>query len=135
MAISVLTAYSTLLEANAYVGTNSVWVGSTDQVKTDALLQARYYIDYTYENTFDQELPPAEVKYASALLAISFITNGDLFFKNESPLKRKLTQAGPVTTEKEFLYYVHKPDNIGYIDSILYPICKRKQSGTVTLIR
>lgn len=136
MAIGVTTAYATIAEASAYLLGNATWSEAEYQNKIDALLEARYYIDSNYSCSFDQSLPPDEVKYSSSLLAADFVLNGDLFYSNDIPIKSKSVKAGSVETSKEFgTISKKKPASIGKVDTIMASLGCTKLSGTVFLQR
>jgi len=136
MAISVTTAYATIQEASAYLIDNASWTAASFQAKTEALLTARYYIDGRYTCGFDQVTPPDEVKYASALLAADSILDGDLFFTNDIPVKKKSVKAGPVSTSKEYsVTSKKKPSSLNQVDVIMSAICSVNSPSTKFLIR
>lgn len=136
MAISVTTSYATVSEASAYLIGNTVWATASFQDKTDALLEARYYIDATYSCSFDQSAPPDEVKYASSLLASDFIVTGDLFFANESTIKKKSVKAGSVQSSKEYsATSKQKPASIGKVNAVMASLGCTNTGTTVFLQR
>ena len=136
MSISVTTAYATVPEATAYLVGNTTWSSASYQAKTDALLEARYYIDSRYSCSFDQENPPEEVKYSSSLLAADYIASGDLFYRNTATIEEKEVKAGSVSSKTVYgNNLTPTPSSIGKVDAIMSTICTVNSGGTVFLMR
>lgn len=133
--LTVTEAYATLSEADIYLENNSDWNGATDEDKTEALLDSRYYIDvnwYCDLSTYDTI--PDELKYANAVLA------GDLISDPESMdagpnTKKKFSKAGSVATMTEYFSGAkNKPKSVNKVKGILQDLCSRR-SGSARLTR
>lgn len=136
MALDVQASYATIAEASVYLSEVNSWLSASNQSKQNALMWGRYYIDQNYTSTFDQSAPPTEVKFANALLASDFLTDGDLFYSNDVPVKSKTVKAGSVEVSKTYQAYSKKPTSIGRVDAILSSVATRiGGSGTAFLIR
>jgi len=135
--IGVQVAYATVSEASAYLIGKTAWTAAAFQTKTDGLLEARYYIDSQYScPSFDQSDPPDEIKFASSLLAYDFVLAGDIFYVNQSGIKKKRVKAGSVEVETEYIGANKiKPTTKGQVDAILASLGCSVNAGTVFLQR
>lgn len=127
----IQSAYATIAEADLYLAIRADWLSLTTEVKDDALLWARYFIDTNFNCIIDYDAIPEEVKYANSLLAYDYFIQGDLYFDNEQIVKSKKVVAGKVETEKSFQAPSGTvPNSISKVVSILKPICS-KTSGNL----
>ena len=121
---TVLQSYATILQADTYLEIHTDWLDLWDEVKEDALLSARYFIDSNFSCSIDVDAIPEEVSYANSLLAYDYYIQGDLFFDNSKSTKRTKVVAGKVESEKEYFYgSKEKPSSLGKVKSILKSVC------------
>jgi len=136
-AISVTTAYATPIEADQYLRNSDAWLDLDIEVKEDALLQARYFIDARYDFIveFDPSNPQDEVKYASVLLASGYTSSGVLFNTSSAGIKKKSVKAGSVDTFVEYASPLTvRPSNLKLVDSVMSPVATAN-TGSVNLVR
>ena len=101
--LTVQGAYASVAEADAFLSNDDVWLELEENVKEDALLWGRYYIDTKFTCTVDSEVIPEEFKFANTLLAKDYTLQGDLFFDNEDSVKKKFVKAGEVESETTYM--------------------------------
>lgn len=125
-------AYATVAEADAFLDNNETWLDLDSEVKEDALLWGRYFIDVNFDCTVDMTAIDEEVKYANTLLANDYTVQGDLFFDNQKVVKRKEVVAGKVETVKE--YFSHSkdgPNSYSKVVAILKTVCNATRGSLV----
>ena len=121
---TVLQSYATILQADTYLEIHTDWLDLWDEVKEDALLSARYFIDANFSCSVDMDAIPEEVSYANSLLAYDYYIQGDLFFDNSKSTKRTKVVAGKVESEKEYFHNTkEKPNSLGKVKAILKNVC------------
>jgi len=129
-----IQAYATADEADAYLELHEDWLDLDSEVKDDALLWGRYFIDVKYDCEVDMDAIDDEVKYANSLLAYDYFIQGDLFFDNHESLKLKKVVAGKVSSEKEyFANSKTKPNSYSKVTAILKGVCS-KTRGSLTRV-
>lgn len=117
-------AYATLIEANAFLATNSIWQEADEDDANDALLWGRYFIDLNFDCVIDYSNIDEEVKFANSILAYDYLVQGDLFFDNESKIKIKRVKAGTVESETEYTTgKSSRPSSLSKVIAILKPVC------------
>jgi len=135
VAIAVTDSYCTLNEADSYLENNTVWNAASDEDKEEALLEARYHIDITYECDLATEtVIPDALKYATAILAAEAIADSAIF--NSSPsVQKERVKADSVEAETEyFTGSKSQPKKTKQVTSILQSICT-KIGSSVFLVR
>lgn len=126
-----IEAYATPAESDQYLAIHDDWIALTNEVKLDALLWGRYFIDVTFDCVIDMDAIDEEVKYANSLLAYDYFIQGDLFFDNQQVVKQKKVVAGKVETEKTFQTSSKTgPASYSKVVAILKPVCS-KVHGTL----
>lgn len=121
--MALKTSYATVIEADAYLSSNSVWLSLSTSEKDDHLLNGRYYIDanYTCSELLDTDPIPEEYKYANSLLAEIDMTTG-LYIVDKTggaPVVQKMAKAGPVEVETTYAGSRSTETKLGAIDK--YP--------------
>ena len=131
MAIATATQfYATSAEADVFLVLKEDWLDLDDDVKDDALLSARYYIDLNFDCVIDYLAISEEVKFANSLLAYDYFIQGDLFFDNDKSVLKKLVKAGSVESETEYGYAKSKrPNSLTKVVGILKTVCNHSKSG------
>lgn len=125
-------SYATPSEADGYLALKETWIDLDDEVKQEALLSARYYIDTNFDCVVDMDLIDDEVKHANSLLAYDYFIQGDLFFDNKKNIKSKKTVAGPVETETDYGYSrADRPNSLSMVIGILKSVCNHTKTGLV----
>lgn len=128
--LTVTESYATVSEADAYLENNTSWAAATDETKTDALLFARYYIDYNFSCTdiTDELTVPDAMKYATSLLAADYVADNTVFDSGAN-LRRELIQAGSVISEKEYFGgATNKPGSLALVKGVLKDLCSYSKS-------
>ena len=119
-----IQAYATVDEADEYLEIKTDWQSLTDEVKEDALLWGRYFIDANFDCTVDMDLIDDEVKLANSLLAYDYYIQGDLFFDNQRVVSSKKVVAGKVESEKTYSNYSKDSANsYSKVKAILMGVC------------
>ena len=132
--VGVQEAYTTTAESDAYLPLKEDWIDADDDVKNDALLWGRYYIDANYDCVVDSDAIEEEVKFANSLLGYDYLTQGDLFFDNHSNVILERVKAGSVESEKEYANWSKtKPNSASKVMSILSSICNNT-AGILTRV-
>jgi len=132
--VTVTQAYATAVESDTYLALHEDWLDLDTEVKDDALLWGRYYIDANFDCTIDADDIPDEMKFANSLLGYDYYVQGDLFFDNQSDILRKMVKAGTVETETEYSKgQTDKPNSLSKVVSILADICNNIQ-GSLTRV-
>lgn len=127
-------AYATADEADTYLALKEDWLDLDEEVKLDALLWGRYFIDANFDCTIDMDAIAEEVKYANSLLAYDYFIQGDLFFDNQRSVKQTKVVAGKVESEKTyFTQSKDGPASYSKVVAILKPICN-KTIGQLTRV-
>jgi len=125
-------AYATDLEADAYLALHEDWLDLDSEVKDDALLWGRYFIDANFDCVVDYDAIDDEVKYANSLLAYDYFIQGDLFFDNQKGLKSKKVDADGVLVEKDFGYASKdRPNSLSKVIAILKTVCNHSKGSLV----
>jgi len=128
VALTTEQAYATVTDADLYFSTNSVWSALTTEQKTDALLWGRYWIDITYDCSALTDTT-RELVISNCLLALDYVEQGDLFFANDSTIKKERIKAGSVETETEYLSGAKQlPNSAVKVFALLSSICPKKQT-------
>lgn len=133
--LGVLETYATVVEADAYMANSTDWGNASDELKFDALLDARYYMDTTFScDLSSYDVIPDEMKYANAVLADDLVRNPGIF--DHSPaVKLKMVKAGSVQSETEYMSgQKSTPATLKKVKGILKNICSGG-GATVELIR
>jgi len=126
-------AYATDVEADDYLSLHEDWLDLDSEVKDDALLWGRYFIDSNFNCTIDMDDIDDEVKYANSLLAYDYFVQGDLFFDNQDSIKIKKVVAGKVEVEKTYVSGTKdRPNSMSKVMAILKNVCS---SSTGSLVR
>ena len=121
-----IQAYATDSEADVFLTLKEDWLDLDSDVKNDALLWGRYFIDSNFDCEVDMDLIDEEVKYANSLLAYDYFIQGDLFFDNQNAVKSKKVVAGKVETEKTFVSATKDTANsMSKVIAILKGVCSR----------
>lgn len=134
--LAVTESYCTIDEADAYLENNTAWNAATDKDKTDALLEARYYIDVTFECDLSEEtVIPDALKYATAILAAEAISSPNIF--DSGPvIQKERSKADVVEVEKEyFVGSKNQPAKLKQVQGILQSVCTRVGLSTSWLLR
>jgi len=127
-------SYATAAEADVFLALKEDWLDLDDEVKEDALLWGRYYIDANFDCVVDYSAISDEVKYANTLLAYDYFIQGDLFFDNKKNVKSKKVKAGPVTTETDYGYSKSdQPNSLSKVIAILKTVCNYTK-GSLTRV-
>ena len=125
-------SYATAAEADAYLPLKEDWLDLDDDVKDDALLWARYFIDVNFDCVVDYSAIDDEVKYATSLLAYDYFIQGDLFFDNKKNVKSKKVVAGKVETETDYGYArTEQPNSLSKVIAILKTVCNHSKGSLV----
>lgn len=125
-------AYATVVEADAFLDLKTDWLDLDNDVKEDALLWGRYFIDINFDCTVDMDAIDEEVKYANSLLAYDYFVQGDLFFDNQKAVKRKEVVAGKVESIKEyFTQSTDGPNSYSKVVAILKNVCNQSRGSLV----
>ena len=128
----VQDAYATILQSDSYLPLKDDWLDADDEVKEDALLWGRYYIDANFDCVIDYDDIDEEVIFANSLLGYDYFNQGDLFFDNQDNLILKRVKAGSVETEKEYASGTRKrPNSLSKVISILSSICNNTSGRLV----
>ncbi len=126
--------YATADEADVFLVLREDWTDLDSEVKDDALLWARYYIDANFDCVVDYDAISEEVKYATSLLAYDYFIQGDLFFDNKKNIKSKKVKAGQVETETDYGYSTaDKPNSLSKVIAVLKTVCNHSQ-GSLTRV-
>ncbi len=130
--------YCTVVRADEILAGNADWLALDEDVKLDALVEARYYIDDRYScPTLDEAAIPTEMEYVNAWLAADAVDTG-LFDTNTNPdrIKSKSVKAGSVTTSKSYFSAASfRPATKAKCDTYLSGICYKNSSTVVQLVR
>lgn len=130
-----IQSYVTVLESDVFLEIHEDWLDLDDEVKEDALLWGRYFIDTNFNCVVDMDAIDEEVKYANSLLGYDYFIQGDLFFDNQQAVKQKKTVAGKVETEKTYQSpSVDGPNSYSKVIAILAPICSKTSARTLTRV-
>ncbi len=130
--VGVQESYATTVESDGYLPLKDDWLDADDDVKEDALLWGRYYIDANFDCVVDSDDISEEVKFANSLLGYDYFSQGDLFFDNRDGVILKRVKAGSVESEKEYERGIRiKPTSISKVVSILSSVCNRTTSKLV----
>ncbi len=98
-ALGVVEGFVTIAEADVYLETNSDWDSLSDELKQNAIVAGRYYIDGKYNSEVTGDMPD-ELKFANSLLASDYIASTASF--DSSPnVRKKRSKAGTVENEVE----------------------------------
>ena len=125
-------AYATVAEADVFLANDNTWLDLDNEVKEDALLWGRYFIDVEFDCTVDMDAIDEEVKYANSLLANDYTVQGDLFFDNQKTVKSKKVVAGKVESEKEyFTRSKDGPNSYSKVVAILKTVCNATRGSLV----
>jgi len=128
----VQDAYATISQSDSYLPLKDDWLDADDEVKEDALLWGRYYIDANFDCVIDYDNIDEEVVFANSLLGYDYLSQGDLFFDNQDNLILKRVKAGSVETEKEYASGTRKrPNSLSKVISILSSICNNTSGRLV----
>jgi hypothetical protein len=129
---ALATSYVSLAEANTVNAAEAVWTAASDESKNMALSFARQFIDSKYNcEIFDVTDAPAEIQYANALLAVSYL-NGTLFTEAvANVLERDVRAGGGVGVKTKFARSggTSVVDPFPAITSMIYGYCKLKTKG------
>lgn len=126
--------YATVAEADQYLRLKTDWIDLTDDIKEDALLWGRYFIDTNFNCVIDMDSIDDEVKYANSLLAYDYFIQGDLYFDNQRVVIKKKVVAGKVESEKQYSSISKDgPNSMSKVVAILKTICS-KTSGTLVRV-
>lgn len=130
--VTIQQAYATDVEADAYLALKEDWLDADPDMKDDALLWGRYYIDANFDCVIDADDIPEEAKFANALLGYDYFLQGDLFFDNQSDILIKKVKAGPVETETEYQNGKReRPNSLSKVVSILAVLCNNTQGSLI----
>ena len=135
--LGVTESYATIAEADVYLENNEIWQSVTDELKTDGLLAARYYIDITFScdlSDYDNNTIPEELKYANSLLAADY-TADITVFDSSVKIQEQEVEAGSVRSKKVFSTpKQNKPKSLNTVKGVLKNLCAFS-GGLVQLIR
>ena len=124
-------AYATVDEADAYLSLDTAWLGQSDEVKEDALLWGRYYIDSEFSCSYTEDGIPEEFKLANSLLARDYTVQGDLYFNNEKSIKIEFVKAGDVEAETTYRGSSKtRPNSLSKAKAVLAEYCQGSNSLT-----
>ena len=127
-------AYATAGESDSYLAIHEDWLDLDSEVKDDALLSARYFIDLNFDCVVDYDNISDEVKHANSLLAYDYFIQGDLFFGNKKNVKSKKVVAGKVETETDYGYArSDQPNSLNLVKGVLKPVCNYSR-GSLTRV-
>ena len=130
--VGIQQAYATTAESDTYLALKTDWIDADDDVKADALLWGRYYIDANFDCEIDADDIPDEAKLSNSLLGYDYFTQGDLFFDNQSNIILKRVKAGSVESETEYSKGVTtKPNSHSKVVAIMAPICNTTYGSLV----
>lgn len=101
LTINVNAAYATIAHADDYLENNANWYSAEEEDKEEALLWARYWIDYRFDCIDSLSTIPDELIYANSILAADYIDNPTAF-KPQVTVIKKAIQAGSVKTFKQY---------------------------------
>lgn len=122
--------YVTSIESDEFLALKEDWLDLDDEIKNDALLWGRYYIDVNFNCVIDYSNVVEEVKHANSLLAYDYFIQGDLFFDNKKNVKSKKVTAGKVKTETDYGYAKSdKPNSLSKVIAILKGVCSHSKGG------
>lgn len=125
-------SYATEAEADIYLAIHEDWLDLDSEVKEDALLWGRYYIDANFDCVVDYSAISDEVKYANSLLAYDYFIQGDLFFDNKKNVKSKKVDADGVLVETDYGYAkADQPNSLSKVVAILKTVCNHSKGGLV----
>ena len=129
---TVTQSYATIQEADSYLSIHDDWLDLDDDVKTDALLWGRYFIDSNFDCVVDMDDIDEEVKYANSLLAYDYNVQGDLFFDNQRVVKSKKVVAGKVESERTYSSISRDgPGSMSKVVAVLKSVCNRTSGALV----
>ena len=132
--VGVQQAYATTAESDFYLPIREDWVDADDEIKDDALLWGRYYIDANFDCVVDADSIEEEIKFANSLLAYDYFSQGDLFFNNRDGIILSRVKAGSVESEKEYEKGITtKPNSLLKVVSVLSAVCN-KTSGRLVRV-
>ena len=136
--LAVTDGYATIAEADTYledVDTN--WVAATDEVKADALMWGRYYIDDNFDYDLDAiDAIDEEAKLANSVLAADYVRDGKLFGSSDPAIQSKTVKADVVSTSVTYATtQPYRPDSVGKAFALMKLIAERKYGNCVSLIR
>jgi hypothetical protein len=133
--LTVTQAYATVAEADVYLENDATWNALSDESKTDALLDARYWIDSTFSCDFTTDTTiPDEMKYANSKLAAEYAAD-ETIFDNPVSVKRERVKADTVESEKEYSGgKSNTPKALTIVKAIVSDYCTH-QGSTVSLLR
>lgn len=127
-----IQAYATDVEADSYLSLKEDWLDLDSEIKDDALLWGRYFIDTNFDCTIDMDDIDDEVKYANSLLAYDYFIQGDLFFDNERVVKQSKVVAGKVEVEKTYSSIAKTgPNSMSKVIAILKNVCNSSMGSLV----
>jgi len=129
---TVTQFYATATEADDYLALHEDWLDLDEEVKNDALLSARFYIDTNFDCVIDYSAISDEVKFANSLLAYDYFIQGDLFFDNKKNVKSKKVDADGVISEKDYGYATaDQPNSLSKVIGVLKAVCNHSKSSLV----
>jgi hypothetical protein len=127
-----LQTYATEAEADLFLAIHLDWQDADTEIKTDALLWGRYFLDINFDCVIDMDIIDEEVKFANSLLAYDYFSQGDLFFDNQKVVRQKKVVAGKVETERTFFRSSKDgPDSFSKVVAILKTICNKTKGNLV----
>lgn len=135
--LNITDGYATVQEADVYLELDATWQAADDDVKADALMWGRYYID----SDFDYDLTVIDVideeaKLANSILAADYVRDGKIFGDSEAAIVSKTVKADVVS--KSVTYDVskeYKPPSYGKVVVLMGKIATKKSPNTVFLLR
>lgn len=132
--LGVAETFASSVEADEYLESNSAWNAASDEVKGEALIAARYFIDGMFSCKITGAIPDA-LKFANSLLAADYVSDKSSFQSTEN-IRRQRVKAGSVESEN---YYngssKRMPPSWFQVKSVLQEICVPSGVGTVFLTR
>lgn len=107
--MALATPYCTVLEADVFLSTSSIWNSATTAEKEQALFWGRVWLDANFtcpDLALDPDNPSETVKYANALLAEDYLdgtlTDNENTSSGVTGVKRLMQKAGSVEQETEY---------------------------------
>jgi hypothetical protein len=101
LTLAVNASYATIDEADVYLENNAAWNAASDETREEALLWARYYIDYRFNCIDVLDSIPDELIFATAILAAEYVVRPNAF-KPQATVIKKAVQVGSIKTFKQF---------------------------------
>ena len=136
--LTVVDAYCTTDQADGYLELVTTWDDTDDDVKEDALLWGRYYLDQNFYIDLSEItaiVVPDELIFANALLAADYISDPSVFQHTPS-VKEESVKAGSVSSKTVYLSSGQEyPASWLKIRAILQDKYARRSASTVELLR